>query len=251
MSSADASLAQRIADAGLDWIVPAWPAPSTVQALVTTRNGGAGEMVAESHRQLQAFVPAAPRWLRQVHGIDVAVQRAEPDTTPVFADAAITRERGVVCVVEAADCLPVLFADRAGTAVGVAHAGWRGLAAGIVERTVDRFESLGVRADDLVAWLGPAIGPAAFEVGADVRDAFLAHDLRADAHFASGAPGKWHADLCGLARQRLADSGVDGVSGGGFCTMSDARFHSWRRDRGGGRMAALAWLAPGASAPHV
>ena len=187
------SLAQRIADAGLDWIVPAWPAPSGVRALVTTQTGGIGETRAGIGRRLLPVIPAPPRWLRQVHGVDVAVHRAKADGAPAVADAAITREHGIVCVIEVADCLPVLFADRAGTAVGVAHAGWRGLAAGILERTVDRFETLGVRGDDLVAWFGPAIGSAAFEVGADVRDAFLAHDPGASAHFATGAPGKWHA----------------------------------------------------------
>lgn len=236
-------LAEQLADAGLDWIVPAWPAPSGVRALLTTRGGGASETRAGIEQRAQAFIPAPPRWVRQVHGTDVAVHLAEAAVAPVVADAAITRERGVVCAVEVADCLPVLFADRAGTAVGVAHAGWRGLAAGVLERTVDRFEAIGVRAADLVAWLGPAIGPAAFEVGADVRDAFLACDPRAGAHFATGAPGKWLADLCGLARQRLAGRGIDDVGGGGWCTKSDHRFHSWRRDRGNGRMAALAWIA--------
>jgi YfiH family protein len=164
----------------------------------------------------------------------------------------VTRERGVVCAVLVADCLPVMFADRRGTAVAVAHAGWRGLAAGVLERTIAAMAGLGVRADDLVAWLGPTIGPDAFEVGADVREAFLFPDRRADAHFTSSAPGKWHADLHGLARQRLEDCGVSAVSGVGFCTKTDAtRFFSWRRDRECGRMAALAWLGSEEPARHV
>jgi len=263
------ALAQRIAAAGLDWIVPDWPVPLSVHALMTTRHGGVSrgplatmnlgahagdtdDALAENRRRLRSILPAEPRWLSQVHGTAVAVQGAQRDPVPEAADAAITRERGVVCAVLVADCLPVLLADRHGTAVGVAHAGWRGLAAGVLERTVAAFDDIGVRAGDLVAWLGPAIGPAAFEVGAEVRAAFLAHDRRAEAHFASGAPEKWHADLHGLARQRLAECGVSAVGGGGFCTKADdARFYSWRRDRACGRMAALIWLAPDTPAPHV
>jgi YfiH family protein len=262
-------LARQIAAVGLDWIVPDWPVRPDVRALVTTRNGSVGpgmfgtmnlgastgnttDTLAESRRLLQAFLPAEPRWMRQVHGTVVAIHGAQANVTPVEADAAVTREPGVVCAVLTADCLPVLLADRHGTAVGVAHAGWRGLAAGVLERTVAAFVRIGVRADDLVAWLGPAIGPAAFEVGADVLDAFDARDHAADARFLSSGPGKWHADLFGIARQRLADCGVTSVGGGGVCTHSDsARFYSWRRDRDGGRMAALAWLAPEESAPHV
>ena len=267
MKSGDGrSLAQRVEAAGLDWIVPDWNAPAGVQALLTTRNGGvstgalatmnlgkgagdADEAVDENRRRLRAFLPGDPRWLRQVHGTAVAVHGAQRDPGPVIADAAVTRKRGVVCAVMTADCLPVLFADRRGNVVGVAHAGWRGLAAGVLERTVAEMKSLG--ADDLVAWLGPAIGPGAFEVGADVLEAF-ASVPRFSAHFVIGAPGKWHADLYGLARQKLAECGVGTVGGGGFCTRTDAaRFYSWRRDRQGGRMAALIWLAPETTGPHV
>jgi len=262
------ALAQRLATAGHDWIVPAWDAPQHVGALVTTRNGGVSagayaslnlganvgddeRAVAENRRRLGAFVPAPPRWLRQVHGTDVAVHRADAATAPPLADAAVTRERGVVCAVLVADCLPVLLADREGTVVGVAHAGWRGLAAGVVERTVAALGDLGAGADRLVAWLGPCIGSQAFEVGADVRAAILATDAGAGAHFVPDAPGKWRADLRGLARRRLAACGVRAIAASGACTVSDAaRFYSWRRDRGGGRMAALVWLAaPAGGAP--
>jgi YfiH family protein len=214
--------------------------------------GDADAMLAENRRRLLPFCPAPPRWMHQVHGTGVAAHVAQRDPVPPVADAAITRERGVVCAVLTADCLPVVFADRRGGAVGIAHAGWRGLAAGVLERTVAELDGIGAHAEDLLAWLGPAIGPTAFEVGTDVREAFLAVDARADAHFVQTSPAKWHADLYGLARQRLAQCGVRSVGGGGFCTMTDAtRFFSWRRDREGGRMAALVWLVPDAATPHV
>jgi YfiH family protein len=159
------------------------------------------------------------------------------------ADAAVTATRDVVCTVRTADCLPVLFADRNARAVGVAHAGWRGLAAGVLESTLAALQALGVAPGDIVAWLGPAIGQDAFEVGDEVRRAFVAHDPVAAAAFRAGAPGKWHADLYALARQRLAARGVHDVSGGGLCTRSDdARFFSYRRTHEAGRMAALIWL---------
>jgi YfiH family protein len=263
------SLAQRIVAVGLDWIVPDWSPPPGVHALFTTRSGGvstgpratlnlgagigdADDVVAENRCRLLAFCPSPPRWMHQVHGAGVAVHAVKHDPAPAIADAAITRDRGVVCAVLTADCLPVVLADRRGGAVGIAHAGWRGLAAGVLERTVAELGGVGVHTADLVAWLGPAIGPAAFEVGADVREAFLAVDPRADAHFVRSSPARWHADLYGLARQRLAQCGVHSVGGGGFCTMSDAtRFFSWRRDREGGRMAALVWLAPDGTSAHV
>ena len=255
-------LAKALRDAGLDWIVPEWPAPERVGALVTTRSGGvsAGPYAsmnlgrrtdddaaaqAENRRRLEAFLPGPPAWLDQVHGAAVARlgRDAFAQALPA-ADAAVTAERGVVCAVLVADCLPVLFADRAGTAVGIAHAGWRGLAAGVLEATIAELAALGVDRADLVAWLGPAIGPAAFEVGADVRDAFRAVDPGADEFFVPHRPGKWHADLCGLARRRLAHGGVAHVCGGGFCTFGDAaRFFSYRRERRSGRMAAAVWLA--------
>lgn len=207
-------------------IVPDWPVPARVRAAVTTRGEG------------EPPLPAPPAWLRQVHGtrvVDAALAAGEPE-----ADAAFARSPGVVCAVKAADCLPVLFADDAGEAVGAAHAGWRGLAAGVVEATV---EAMRVPPASLIAWLGPAIGPRAYEVGEEVRDAFLAHDARAASAFAPRRPGHWLLDLYAVARQRLAARGVRRVHGGGLCTYSDpARFPSWRRDRSRERIAAFVWL---------
>ena len=254
-------LAGRLATAGLDWIVPAWSAPAHVGALATTRSGGVSggpfatmnlgrsgrddaSALAENRRRLTAFLPSPPVWLDQVHGTAVAVLTRDSAALPgPVADAAVTVEPGVVCAILTADCLPVLFTDRGGAAVGIAHAGWRGLAAGVVEATIAALSALGVRRDDLMAWLGPAIGPAGFEVGTDVRDAFCADDPGANGCFTPHEPGKWHADLYALARRRLARGGVTRVSGGGFCTCTDAaRFFSYRRERESGRMAAAVWL---------
>ena len=228
-----------------DWIVPDWPAPAGVKALITTRAGGVSagpfasfnlgmragddpDAVAANRARLSALLPQPPRWLRQVHGSVV-----------VEADAAIARRPGTVCAVLVADCIPVLLADRAGTTVGIAHAGWRGLARGVIENTVRAMTGAG---RDLIAYLGPGIGPAAFEVGDDVREAFLARDPGAAAAFKSHAAGKWLADLYLLARQSLQRSGVAEVQGGTFCTYSDAqRFFSYRRERTTGRMAAVIW----------
>jgi YfiH family protein len=271
-----ASLAAELAREGLDWIVPSWPAPPNVGGLSTTRNGGASvgaaasmnlglggavragidtaEAVAANRARLAAFLPAPPVWLDQVHGADVVTLDREGASDarahPPRADAAVTRERAIVCAVLTADCLPVLFADRRGAAVGIAHAGWRGLAAGVLGATIDALEALGAARDSLTVWLGPAIGPQSFEVGADVRDAFVAADPRAQACFVPHRPGKWLADLYALARRSLAAARVDDVHGGGCCTMKDARFHSHRRDRAAGRMASLVWLAPEAAEPQ-
>ena len=266
------SLAARLSAAGLDWIVPEWPAPVDVGALSTTRRGGASvgatagmnlglagairsgvdtaETVMQNRRKLERFLPSSPVWLDQVHGTDVAMldatSAAAARERPPVADAAVTRDRGIVLAVLTADCLPVLFADRGGRAVGIAHAGWRGLSRGVLAATVAALDALGAPAGDLCAWLGPAIGPRAFEVGDDVRDAFAAIDRGSMACFAPHGSGKWHADLAGLARQRLAATGVRTIGGGGTCTWSDAtRFYSYRRDRATGRMAALIWLQPG------
>ena len=240
-----------------DWIVPRWPVPANVRALITTRAGGVSEgayfslnlglrtdddprAVSANRAQLEALLPQPPRWLRQVHGARAVDADALSDMPE--ADAAVTRRPGTVCGVLVADCIPVLLADRAGTTVGVAHAGWRGLAGGVVENAVERMAAAG---RDLLAFLGPGIGPAAFEVGADVRDAFLARDARSQAAFVRHRPGKWLADLFLLARQALQRAGVEEVHGGGLCTYSDAaRFYSYRRERATGRMAAVIWMQP-------
>jgi YfiH family protein len=207
-------------------IVPDWPAPARVRALVTTRGEG------------DPALPAAPAWLRQVHGIavvDAASAAGEPE-----ADASVARQENAICVVKAADCLPVLLADDAGSVVGAAHAGWRGLSAGVIEATVDATR---VPAGTLMAWLGPAIGPTAYEVGSEVRDAFLARDAHAASAFVPNRPGHWLLDLYAVARQRLAARGVTRVHGGGLCTYSDPqRFPSFRRDATRERIAAFIWL---------
>jgi len=258
-------IAERLAAAGLDWIVPRWEAPAGVHGFVTTRNGGISEGAArsldlgqaavdadarmraaidENHRRVQAYLPAKPAWLAQVHGADVAVVDAgaiarADGSTVARADAAVTWQPDVVLAVRVADCLPVLLADRDGTALGVAHAGWRGLAAGVLENTVAAMHCPPAR---IAAWLGPAIGPGAFEVGADVHDAFVRGDPDAAAAFAATSPRKWHADLFALARRRLARMGVRSIRGGELCTHSDpARFFSFRRDGTSGRMGAFLW----------
>jgi YfiH family protein len=260
------ALRERLAGAGVDWIVPDWPVPQHVTALSTTRHGGVSEgaratlhadgarlagdpqrsAILANRARLEALLPAPPIWLSQVHGPDVAhIDAASVDTarlSPPVADAAVTSLRGVVLAVRTADCLPVLFADRAGTVVGVAHAGWRGLARNVLEATVS---AMGVPVEDIVAWFGPAIGPQAFEVGRDVFDAFCAQDPAAQACFVPWSDGKWLADLCGLARRRLERAGIRAIGGGGWCTYTQAdRFFSYRRDRDAGRMASLLWLAP-------
>jgi YfiH family protein len=224
-------------------IVPDWPLPAGVRALVTTR--AAGEMA-----QLSAVLPAAPRWLRQVHAAAVADLDLLPATAgePV-ADAGITKRRGVVAAVRTADCLPVLLAAADGSAVGAAHAGWRGLAAGVLEATIGALRARIAPDVALSAWLGPAIGPDNFEVGEEVRAAMLAGDPGAGAAFTRGRADRWMCDLYALARRRLGAAGIADISGGGHCTYADeARFHSYRRDvqhRGldaTGRMASLIWL---------
>jgi YfiH family protein len=225
-----------------------WPAPGNVRALMTTRAepsaGGEGADRAALVRLLQ--LPSEPHWLRQVHGAGLV--RVPGEAPAPEADASYTTQPGVVCVAQAADCLPVLFCNDAGTLVAAAHAGWRGLCAGVLEATV---RALPERPGRLMAWLGAAIGPASFEVGVEVREAFIAVDPDAAQHFCplprqsreSGDPGKYLADLYGLARQRLGRAGVVRVHGGGLDTHADpARFHSFRRDRLCGRQCAMAWL---------
>lgn len=233
---------------------PDWPAPPNVRAWVTERGSAARygtlnlaghvgddpSLVRANRARLRAALalPEEPRWLTQVHGARVLDLDRE---VAGEADGAVTARAGTVCAVLTADCLSVLFCDRAGTRVGVAHGGWRGLAAGVLGAAVAAMDRAPA---DLLAWLGPAIGQAAFEVGADVRDAFLARDASAERHFAANARGRWQADLCGLARDALAAAGVAAVYGGGFCTFTDAaRFFSHRREAPCGRMATLIWLA--------
>ena len=214
-------------------IEPDWPAPPRVHALVTTR--AMGDMAGEGRKALGGLVPNEPAWLTQVHG--VAVSEIDFPNRPLKADVAVSRKRGNVCVVGAADCMPVLLTDDAGTVVAAAHAGWRGLSAGVIEAAV---RAMNVPAGKVLAWLGPAIGPRAYEVGEDVRAVFGSYE---NAFSAPTRPGHWLLDLYAVARQRLAKIGVAKVYGGGFCTYSDAtRFYSYRRDQTRARMAALIWL---------
>lgn len=240
-------------ESGLDFIVPDWPAPPNVHALVTTRAGGVSAgpyagfnlgdhvgddpaAVAANRAALRRHLPAEPVWLRQVHGIRCVDAAAARDTE---ADAACARAPNVVCAVLTADCLPLLLCDAGGTAVAVVHAGWRGLAAGVVESAV---AALGVPGQDLIAWLGPAIGPDSFEVGDEVRAAFVAQDPAAAAAFVPHGAGKWLCDIYRLARQRLARLGVRRLAGAESCTVREReRFFSYRRDGATGRMASLIW----------
>ena len=243
----------------LGWIVPDWPAQAHVRVLSSLRGGGVSEgpyaslnlaghvgdraeAVAANRLLLHeaARLPAEPLWLEQVHGT-VVVLHAGSAGSPPRADAAVAFEPGRVCAVMTADCLPVVFADRAGARVAVAHAGWRGLVGGVLEATIAALE---VPPADLHAWLGPAIGPAAFEVGPEVREAYLAKVEGSTPCFTSNDRDRYLADIYGLARLVLGAAGVESVHGGGWCTHEDAqRFFSYRRDGVTGRMATLAWLA--------
>jgi polyphenol oxidase len=247
-------------------IVPDWPVPAQVGALMTTRTGGVSvapldslnigaavgddpAAVAHNRRVVAETIAARPVYLRQVHGarvIEIGKAGPQADDT-IEADAAFTSEPGIACAIQVADCLPVLFADVQGRAVGAAHAGWRGLAAGVLERTAQAVcAAAACEPASLCAWLGPCIGPRAFEVGPDVLEAF-GHPPAGSERFVStpradGSPA-WRADLAGLAGDRLARIGVSSVSGGGWCTVEDAsRFFSFRRDGRSGRMVALVWL---------
>ena len=241
-------------------IIPDWPVPAGVASLVTTRSGGQSRgayaslnlgdhvgddpaAVAANRNFVRQHVGGEPAWLNQVHGTRV-VDAAEfvGVAIPPEADASFARRPGAACVVMTADCLPVLFCDTAGTVVAAAHAGWRGLQGGVLEATV---AAMGVPGCDVMVWLGPAIGPQAFEVGGEVRDAFMANAPEAAEAFKPAANGKWLADIYLLARQRLARLGVTRVFGGGFCTVSETeRIFSYRRDGQTGRMASLIWLNP-------
>lgn len=239
-----------------NWLLPDWPAPARVRACVTTRQGGVSAApfdsfnlgdhvgddpaaVASNRQHLRGALGCQPIWLEQVHSC-VAV-KAIPGVCPT-ADASWSETPGEACAVLTADCLPVLFCDRAASRVAVAHAGWRGLAGGVLEATL---EALAIRTEDVLVWLGPAIGPAAFEVGGEVREAFVAqHPAAAAAFVPSRNEGRFMADLYQLARIRLAAVGVEAVYGGGLCTFSDPRFYSYRRASRTGRFASLIWLQP-------
>ena len=241
----------------MSWIEPDWPAPPRVRAFVTTREGGVstGEFaslnlgsgsgddpahVARNRSIVRERLPATPRWMKQVHGTQVAdLDRLAESDVPV-ADAAVVSVPGRVAVVLTADCMPLVLARRDGARAAIAHAGWRGMAAGVIENAVAALDG---SSGGVVAWMGPAIGPDAFEVGAEVRAAFVAVDERAASAFKAHVPGKFMADLYALARQRLARAGVTDVFGGGFCTYHDAgRFFSYRRVKASGRMGAFAWI---------
>jgi YfiH family protein len=240
-----------------DWIVPDWRDPSGVKALVTTRAGGVSagpyaslnlgfstgddrHAVEANRNRLRALLPEEPRWLKQIHGAGVVDAEFAADRPE--ADAAVAREAGTVCAILVADCLPVLFCDRSGSMVAAAHAGWRGLAAGVIDNTVAAIRRCGIPAEAILAYIGPGIGPAAFEVGEEVRAAFVSRDRAAASAFRPHATGKWLADLPALARGALERSGVTAIYGGNLCTYSDPeRFFSYRRDKVTGRMAALIW----------
>lgn len=236
-------------------IIPDWPAPANVKAIQTTRIGGYSKapyeslnlgghvgddaMLVEANRQLlNPLLPSEPVWLNQVHGVtvvNVSTANCSPD-----ADASYADKPGSVCAVMTADCLPVLLCDQNGVEVAAIHAGWKGLLDGVIEAGIARMSS---PPESLLAWLGPAIGPQAFEVGDDVRDAFIATDAKAEAAFVAKGQGKWLGDLFELGKQRLANKGVTRVYGGGLCTYTDSvRFFSFRRDNVTGRMATMIWL---------
>ena len=255
----------------LPGIVPDWPAPARVGAFVTTRLGGCsagpygdasgramglnlGEHVgddpthvAANRARLQALLPAPICWMEQVHGVTVhEADRSTGATVVPRADAAITSTPGAVLSIMTADCLPILLTDEQGTAIACAHAGWRGLAGGVIEASVEALRGrIGAQAR-LMAWLGPAIGPSAFEVGDEVRAAFCDQDAAAISAFSPGPiAGKWWADLYALAHRRLQACGVEQVSGAVCCTVADPqRFYSHRRDRVSGRMVSLIWIEP-------
>lgn len=235
------------------WLPADWSAPESVVAGTTLRDGGVSrgsfgslnlgayeddaDAVRENRSRFRSLcdLPAEPCWLRQVHGNHVVIDPAPGRL--LEADAAITRNSAVVCVVQTADCLPVIFASADGAELAVAHAGWRGLARGVLEATV---RAMSMDPADLLAWLGPAISQSAFEVGGEVREEFLAHDAAAGDCFAENERGRWQADLYGLARMRLSRVGVEQVSGGEYCTFNEPeRFFSYRRDGACGRMASF------------
>jgi len=240
-------------------IRPDWDAPGNIAACTTTRRGGfsrgswggfnlAGHVGDDpSHVRLNRSLlndslqlPATPVWLEQVHGCDVAVADELGLDGPVSCDASISRQQGIVCAVLTADCLPLLLCQQDGSRVAAVHAGWRGLAAGVIEQTIAQMQCPG---EQLLAWLGPAIGPDAFEVGSEVRETFFAHESQAEKAFRPLDNGKWLCDIYRLVRQRLTGLGVKRISGGDLCTYTDEeQFYSYRRDGVTGRMASLIWI---------
>lgn len=245
-------------------LLPDWPAPARVRAAVSLRRGGVSTgcyaslnlgdhvgddplAVAENRSRLVTVLQTtgrcgSPQWLRQVHGLTVAEAEADPARRANWvpeADAVTTTLAGIPCAIMTADCLPVLFCDVQGSRVAAAHAGWRGLCQGVLEATLARFADPA----QVLCWLGPAIGPEAFEVGGEVAEAFIAQDAAASSAFRALPQGKYLADIYTLARQRLTRAGVTHIHGGGLCTVADAeRFYSYRRDRNTGRMASLIWM---------
>jgi YfiH family protein len=237
------------------WFIPDWPMPANVRSLQTTRRGGVSRApydslnlgdhvgdnplaVAQNRQRLNRLMPSEPVWLEQVHGTQVV--NADLASCKPRGDASVAHRPGSVCVVMTADCLPVLLCDEAGTVVGAAHAGWRGLCDGVIEATI---AAMNTPAAKLLAWLGPAISQPAFEVGAEVRAAFIAKDAQAVSAFVPGVDGKWQADIYQLARLRLQALGVTQIYGGQHCTFHEAaRFFSYRRDGVTGRMGTFIWL---------
>ena len=239
-----------------NFIFPEWPAPANIRSIITTRKGGVSKdhfesfniaqhvednvRAVENNRTiLRRLLPNEPTWLRQVHGNKVI--HANLDTPQnMEADAAVTKTPGVVLAIQTADCLPVLFSDRKGTIVGACHAGWRGLCNGVVEHTMVEMQC---SPQDIIVYLGPAIGPKKFEVGAEVREAFIGKHTKTASAFVQISDDKWLADIYSLARIRLSIAGVTEIYGGNFCTFSDhERFYSYRRHKQTGRMASLIWL---------
>lgn len=243
----------------LSFIVPDWPAPANVKALQTTRNGGVSktpyaslnlgehvkdDLIAVAHNRqlLSPYLPSEPVWVNQVHGVEV-IDAAKSGCLE-NADGAFATRKDVVCVTMTADCLPVLLCDKAGTVVAAVHAGWRGLCDGVIEAAIAKMPA---QPSDILAWLGPAIGPDAFEVGSEVRAQFVEKDAQARSAFKPHGD-KWLCDMYTIAKQRLNTLGVTQIYGGGvnaeFCTYTDeARFFSFRRDNVTGRMASLIWIA--------
>ena len=238
----------------VDFIIPDWPAPANVKAIQTTRLGGYsvapyGSLnlglhvqddalaVAKNRQLLSDYLPSEPEWLNQVHGVEVI--DATKSLCVQDADASFSKNKNVVCVTMTADCLPVLLCNQQGTAVASIHAGWRSLCDGVIEATI---KMMGVESEELMAWLGPAIGPDAFEVGSEVREAFIAQDTQADQAFKAYGD-KWLGDLYGIAKQRLNKQGLNKIYGGGECTYSTpSRYFSFRRDGLTGRMATMIWF---------